>query len=566
MTLNQARIATALALCAVGVLASSRPGSAQAPETAAPVPDVAAVGPAADLSTLGTDVNGPDGSGPLAVDTLPAQQDTFISSAQPDTNFGGNSRLNVGERSPFGATRTAIQFDMSRLARSRAVTRARLRLNLADAGPSGDVREIPIYRVTSRWQEGSLTWNQCNDCVDPRRWDTVNMGTATGWYEWNATELAQRWRWPSWQSWHFRNDGFGVQGYETAGSFRGFSSRETSSGPQLELTNVADTLMPTSALLPMTQYINAPDSGRDFVTMRLRWDGSDPEPATGIDYFWVLVKINNGPFNQLTSSSNSPAADWRRYDTNFQGHNGKIYNFVTYATDMAGNRQPDKPNPDWITHVDWSAPVTTMPALPPYVRGDIQLTWSGQDMPQGVDLIPTGIQTYEVWFNVNNSSWGLAETLPAERTSTFFVNPIDDANYQFQIIGVDRAGNRTPFGPGQVSTTVDRRPPNTVVNPIEKPLAALSFSVSWLGNDGLGSGVDTYDVETATGLGAWTAWQTGTRATSATFTGRLGNVYGFRARATDKAGSTGQWSAPQWAAVIEPSALTHRVQLPRVDR
>jgi hypothetical protein len=233
---------------------------------------------------------------------------------------------------------------------------------------------------------------------------------------------------------------------------------------------------------------------------------------------------------------------------------------------MAGNRQPDKANPDWITHVDWSPPVTAMNALPPFVRGDIQLTWSGQDMPQGPDLVPTGIQTYEVWFNINNSSWGLAETLPSSRTSTVFVNPADDAVYQFQIIGIDRAGNKMPFGPAQAQTMVDRRPPNTVVNPITKPLAALSFTVSWLGNDGIGSGVDTYDVETSTGTGAWTAWQTGTRATSAAFTGQLGNLYGFRARATDKAGSTGLWSRPEYAAVIEPSALKYRLNLPIVSR
>jgi hypothetical protein len=559
----------AAALWAMAPPARAQPVQPRSDHAGPAAVPVAVVGPAPVLSAPGAhEIGAPQAA--LSTDTLGATMDTFISSAQPNTNFGGSARLYVGEKSPYGATRTAIQFDPSQLARNRAVTGAQMRLYLREAGPPGDQgRDVPVFRGTDTWEEGSLTWSSCNDCVDPQRLDTVKLGTSTGWYEWDITELVQRWRWPSWQDWYYKNQGVGVQGYEAEGSYRGFDSREGGNKPQLAITHVQDTTAPRSALKPLQPFYNAPDPGKDYVTLRLTWDGEDPQPATGIDYFWVLVKINNGGYNGLTSADNSPSDAWRRYDTDFRGYNGKIYNFVTYATDMAGNREPNKPNPDWITHVDWSPPETTVTALPPYVRGDIQLSWTGKDLPEGPDLFPIGLDKYEVWFNVNNSSWGLAETLPATTTSTVFVNPLEGGHYKFQIVGVDKAGNRllpTPDSPGQVQTVVDRTPPTAQVLPIDKPLAQTSFSVSWQGNDGTGSGVATYDVQTQTGTGAWTAWLTATTATSQSFTGSLGNSYGFRARATDKAGNVGAWSRAEYALVIQPGALKYHLLAPWVSR
>ncbi len=554
--------ACALLSVAVATVAMSAPTQAAATDTAGTQPPLAEVGPLADLGTLGTDVDGaaidvPDAL--AATDTLRPDQDTFISSAQPGTNFGSSSTLNVGDRAGYGATRTAVQFRVSDLARDRAVTEAHLRLYLRQAGPANDPgRDIPILRITDPWSESGLTWNECNDCVDGRRWDTVNMGPNPGWYEWTSTELVQRWRWPSWQKdRYYPNYGFGVQGYETAGSFRAFDSREGSNRPELAIEHVQDTTPPTSRVLPKPLYLNTPDAGKDYATIRLEWDGTDPDPATGIDYFWVLVKINNGGYSGMTSSSNNPPDAWRRYDTDFRGYNGKVYNFVSYATDMAGNREPNKVNPDTVVHVDWSAPETTVSPLPAYTQAqNIELSWTGQDLPTGADIQPSGIAGYEVWFNFNNTSWGLAETLPPERNSTVYVDAIDNASYQFRIVGVDRAGNKVQEGPAQATTFVDRTAPEAWVDPIDKPLAQTTFTVSWAGTDNppgaTGSGIASYDVQVRTGTGAWQAWQTGTTAQSQPYTGRLGNVYSFRARATDKAGNVGAWSAEQAATVVDP--------------
>jgi hypothetical protein len=294
-------------------------------------------------------------------------------------------------------------------------------------------------------------------------------------------------------------------------------------------------------------------------------DGTDPAPATGIDYFWAVLKINNGGYNGLTDPANSPPSDFRTYSFNYRGYNGKIYNFVSYATDMAGNREPDKPNPDVIVHVDWSPPAVTLNAIPPYVKGNFNLTWTGGDLPTGNDIYPSGIAYYTIWFNVNNTSWGIwMDNIPPQTTTMFFDQASNYTSYQFQVVAKDLAGNQQPVLNAQTQTFVDNVPPNATFNPVDKPLAQTSFTVSWLGNDGPGCGVASYDVQYRVGLGPWQAWQTGTTATSAQFQGQMGNTYGFRVRATDKAGNVGTFpeTAQLNVSVIQPSSLRYKSYMP----
>ena len=72
------------------------------------------------------------------------------------------------------------------------------------------------------------------------------------------------------------------------------------------------------------------------------------------------------------------------------------------------------------------------------------------------------------------------------------------------------------------------RPPN-------RPAA---FTVSWTGQDNSGgSGVASYSVYVSDNGGHYTPFVTGTKATSATFTGQNGHTYRFFSVATDKAGN-----------------------------
>jgi hypothetical protein len=88
----------------------------------------------------------------------------------------------------------------------------------------------------------------------------------------------------------------------------------------------------------------------------------------------------------------------------------------------------------------------------------------------------------------------------------------------------------------QVTNTIDSVYPSSIVSPLAATSASASFTVSWSGSDPAGAGIATYDVYSAADSGPYTAWQSATTATSATFTGAAGHSYSFYSMATDNVG------------------------------
>jgi hypothetical protein len=82
------------------------------------------------------------------------------------------------------------------------------------------------------------------------------------------------------------------------------------------------------------------------------------------------------------------------------------------------------------------------------------------------------------------------------------------------------------------SNTIDNTNPASHVNPLASTQTTTSFSVSWAGLD-LGAGVQDYTVYSSDNSGPFTAWQTNTAATSATFTGVVGHTYRLYSIARD---------------------------------
>ena len=70
------------------------------------------------------------------------------------------------------------------------------------------------------------------------------------------------------------------------------------------------------------------------------------------------------------------------------------------------------------------------------------------------------------------------------------------------------------------------------VNPLPATTTSTSFTVSWSGSDGAGSGIASYDVYVSQDGAPFTPFQTNTTATSASFTGAFGNTYAFFSVAT----------------------------------
>jgi RHS repeat-associated protein len=86
------------------------------------------------------------------------------------------------------------------------------------------------------------------------------------------------------------------------------------------------------------------------------------------------------------------------------------------------------------------------------------------------------------------------------------------------------------------SNTLDVDAPTSGVTSLP-PVSPPTFTVSWSGNDGSGSGVGGYDVYISDNGAPFVAWQSGVTATSASFGGSAGHSYGFYSVATDNAGN-----------------------------
>jgi hypothetical protein len=86
------------------------------------------------------------------------------------------------------------------------------------------------------------------------------------------------------------------------------------------------------------------------------------------------------------------------------------------------------------------------------------------------------------------------------------------------------------------SNAIDNTNPTSHVNPLAATQTTTSFAVSWAGSD-VGSGVQDFTVYSSDNGGPFTAWQTNTPATSATFTGTVGHIYQFYSIARDLVGN-----------------------------
>ena len=88
----------------------------------------------------------------------------------------------------------------------------------------------------------------------------------------------------------------------------------------------------------------------------------------------------------------------------------------------------------------------------------------------------------------------------------------------------------------QIVNTIDTTTPTSTVTALPSTTTTPSFTVSWSGSDGAGSGIADYNVYVSDDGGAFTLFQSETTATSATFTGQVGHTYGFYSVATSNVG------------------------------
>jgi hypothetical protein len=302
-------------------------------------------------------------------------------------------------------------------------------------------------------------------------------------------------------------------------------------------------------LNPLPQYYNKPD-------ITLTWEeGVDPEPASGIDYYEVWYRVDQGQW--LLASDHVTGLSHV-----FKGAtSGHIYAFKVLAVDRAGLRQVDGPA-QTQTLVDLDAPVAVVTPMAPWVNGPFNVTWGGEDLPMP-PLQASGIKHFDTQLSIAGGAWG---TLILGTTSTSHrVEPQHGQVYAFRVRAVDMAANPGPFDSGQVGTRADMVAPETWMYPasgVDSP----QFTLEWGGTDHELSGIASYDVEIQENGGAWQPLVSGTTTTSTSYNGAYGDHYAFRSRARDNAGNLGAWPAkPQrYISVIESTELTESALFPLV--
>lgn len=116
-----------------------------------------------------------------------------------------------------------------------------------------------------------------------------------------------------------------------------------------------------------------------------------------------------------------------------------------------------------------------------------------------------------------------------------------------------------PIITNAVTNTMDNTDPTSSVNSLPAAGSAVSFSVSWGGNDAGGAGIAFYDVYVSIDGGGYTSWLTGTPLTSATFNGTSGHTYRFYSVATDNVGNRTAAAATAQATTTLPYFITGTV-------
>jgi len=119
-----------------------------------------------------------------------AGMDSTVSTGNPDTNWGDLIYSDVGNNT-FTITRTYIKFGLGTVPANAVVDDADLKL-YRYSGFGTDSFSIGLYKVTSSWDEHTITWNmQPTFSVDTET--TSNITPTAAWKSWDIDTLAQAW-------------------------------------------------------------------------------------------------------------------------------------------------------------------------------------------------------------------------------------------------------------------------------------------------------------------------------------------------------------------------------------
>jgi uncharacterized delta-60 repeat protein len=189
-----------------------------------------------------------------------------------------------------------------------------------------------------------------------------------------------------------------------------------------------------------------------------------------------------------------------------------------------------------------------------------------------IDVTLSGVSDDNTGVDGFSYEWDtVATTVPdtvkdAEEDASGLTSPglADGDSHYLHLRARDNAGNwsdATHLGPFRIDTVAPTRP--SLGAALESRFQTRkSFVVSWLGASDAGSGIESYEVQVkrahwSGGFGSYALWKSAATSTGATFAGRPGRTYCFRARARDGADNLSAWSPTRCTAVpLNDRALT----------
>lgn len=191
-----------------------------------------------------------------------------------------------------------------------------------------------------------------------------------------------------------------------------------------------DTQLPSASVLPLPSAINTK-------TFNISYYASDTTSGSGVDFV-------NLYYSYSSDNQENTWTSWFQYNGNFKlspiifdttnVYGDGYYDFYLTATDKAGNTitaPTDTTDEQATTFVDTVAPSIPTGLSTNLSGGKVSLSWNPV----------AGADYYEIWRSASPAV--LIATVPSSQTS-YTDNTIERGkNYQYQIIAVDKAGNKS---------------------------------------------------------------------------------------------------------------------------
>ncbi len=308
------------------------------------------------------------------------------------------------------------------------------------------------------------------------------------------------------------------------GSTYGFYSVATDNAGNVQPTSTSAQATTTVDATPPTSSVQSLPAFENTTAFPVSWSGSDNAGGSGVASYSVYVSDDGDTFTPFLTDTTETSAT-------FNGQDGHSYSFFSIATDNVGNVQDAPTKAQASTSIDTVAPTSTVQALPVLENSaSFAVSWSGSD-----NLGGSGIASYTIYVSEDGGSFRPFVSNTVQTSVTFAGQ--NGHTYAFYSVATDNAGNvqATPTS-AQATTTVDTTAPTSAATALPvftKP----SFTVSWTGQDDPGGpGIVSYSIYVSDDGGAFMAWMTATRSTSALYQGLAGHTYSFYSMATDKLG------------------------------